>query len=187
MEAITNFENRVHRLWWVPLITGLIGIGLGIWCFLSPTTSLPVFAYAFAGILCFAGLLYLLYAFNNMRLRTNWGWSLAMGLIDLVCGIWLFTLPAAVLVTVFVYAIAIWILIVAINSICEATVMSGGNAFWTVWMVIMLIATIFFAIYFLSSPLLGGVAGWLWLGFSFIFYGAYRIALAFKIKNFRFN
>ena len=27
------------RYWWLPVITGLLSIGLGIWCLVSPDTS----------------------------------------------------------------------------------------------------------------------------------------------------
>lgn len=183
METLSGLERRIHRLWWIPLITGIIGIGLGVWCFWSPATSLPVFAYVFAGILIVAGILNMEYAFVNNSLGTNWGWSLALGILELVCGVWLCTLPPLVIVPVFIYAVGIWVLVVAINAICEAASLPRAGAGWMVWMIIMLVATIFFAIYFLSSPIAGGIAGWIWLGLSLIFYGIYRIMLAFRIKS----
>lgn len=178
-----TIRNGIHRLWWVPLLTGIAALALGIWCMMSPATSLPVFAYVFAGCIVVAGILNLSYAIFNAHLRTNWGWSLALGLLELICGIWMFTLPAETLAVAFAYAMGIWVIVVAINGISEAAFFSRYSAAWTVWMVILLVATIIFGFYFIVNPLFGGVAGWLWIGISLIFFGVWRIALAFKIRS----
>ncbi len=183
MKNITDFNGRTHRLWWVPLITGIIAIIFSAWCFLSPATSLSVFAYIFAIGIIVAGFLNLFYACFNTRLHSNWGWSLALGLLEILCGGWLLTLPADTLAVTFAYAVGIWILFAAINAICEAAYFSRYSRAWTVWMILLLVATIFFGFYFLADPLFGGVAGWLWVGCSLLLFGIWRIALALKIRD----
>lgn len=74
-------------------------------------------------------------------------------------------------------------MVVAINSLCEATFMSSYSPAGIIWMVVILIATLAFSVIFLSSPVAGGVAVWLWLGLSFITFGVYRIVLSIKIKS----
>ena len=182
MKNITDFNGRTHRLWWVPMITGILAIFLGIWCFLSPASSLPVFAMAFAFCLIAGGIFNLAYSFSNMS-HSNWGWSLALGLIEIFCGGWMLTLSPEVMAAAFAYAIGIWVLIVAINAVCEAAFFSRFSGWWAVWMIILLIATIFFGFYFLSSPLFGGVAGWLWIGISLLCFGVWRISLAFQLRK----
>ncbi len=174
----------LHKIWWVPLITGLIAIGLGVWCFCSPETSLAVFAYVFAGALIFAGILNFCYSISNRRLHTNWGWSLVLGLLEVICGAWLFAMPAETLAVSFAYAAGIWLLVVAINSLGEVSYFSRNNVAWTIWMVLLLIASIVFVIYFLFNPLFGGLVGWMWIGFSLLFFGVWRIALALKLRTF---
>ena len=68
-------------------------------------------------------------------------------------------------------------------SIAEASVLSTFSPGYVVWMVLMLIATIVFAIIFLSNPIAGGVAVWLYLGISLILFGCYRIALSMQVKS----
>lgn len=184
MNDLKELRGKIHRLWWIPFITGLIAVGLGIWCFLSPQTSLPVFAYTFSALIVLAGVLNLVYAGVNAGLRTNWGWSLALGLLEIICGVWMFTLPASTLAVAFVFAIGIWVLIAAINSVCEATYFARYSAGWTVWMIIVLVATIFCAFYFLADPIVGGIAGWIWLGISLICFGVWRMSLSFKLRSF---
>lgn len=183
MKDTVYYRGAWRRLWWIPLFTGLVSIGFGIWCMLSPESSLEVFAYVFAGAMCAAGLFNFLFAGVGSKLGTGWGWSVALGILELIAGIWLFMLPAPVLVQTFIFVIGIWILVAAINSVCEAGMLSAVSPLMTVWMVILLIATIFFAIIFLSNPIVGGIAVWLWIGISLITFGFYRVFLAFQIKR----
>lgn len=183
MDTISRINQGVARLWWVPLLTGLICIGLGIWTFCSPIESMEVLAYVFAAIMLAAGVLDISFALMNSGITSNWGWSLALGLLELIAGIWLFTLPAVALTGVFVFVIGVWILVAAVNSICEAASLSNVSGWWTVWMILMLIATVAFAVIFLSDPIAGGVAVWLWVGLSLICFGVYRLFLAAALRR----
>jgi hypothetical protein len=179
-----GYDRRgLTRLWWVPLITGLVSMGFGIWCVFSPESSLPVLAYAFAGCLCAAALLNLIYSCVNARFNPGWGWGFALGVLEMVAGVWLFTLPEMLLVQTFIFVIGVWILVVAINSICEACIFASYSPLWMVWMILLLIATVVFSIIFLSNPVAGGVAVWLWIGLSLILFGLYRIVFAFRIRH----
>ena len=183
MSRNRTFRGGITRFWWVPLLTGLVGIGMGIWCICSPITSLPVFAYVFSACLVAAGILNLAYAFTASGFDSNWGWALALGIMEGIAGVWRLTLPAAVLTTAFIIVVGCWILVSAIMSIAEASVLSTFSPGYVVWMVLMLIATIVFAIIFLSNPIAGGVAVWLYLGISLILFGCYRIALSMQVKS----
>ena len=58
--------------------------------------------------------------------------------------------------------------------------MSAG---WTVFSVLLLIATIIMAVVFLSSPIAGGVFVWMWIGLSLIFFGVYRLVFAASMRR----
>ncbi len=183
MKNITGFTTGIHKIWWVPLITGLIALGLGVWCFCSPETSLTVFAYVFAAGLVIAGILNCSYSIANRQLHTNWSWSLILGLLEIVCGVWLLTLSPATLAISFAFAVGIWLWAVAINSIGEAIFFARFNIIWTILMVVLLVASIALVCVFLFNPIFGGLIGWMWLGCSLLLFGIWRIALAFKIKS----
>ena len=176
-------RGGLTRLWWIPLLTGLVCIGFGIWCFVDPTESLTVFAYIFAGCMCAAGLLNFIYSFMASGLDSGWGWSLALGILELFAGIWLFTLPAPILVSTFIFVIGVWIIVAAINSIAEACVLTSVSPAWVIWMVLLLFVTIIFAVIFMSNPLIGGVAVWFYIGISLITFGIYRIFFATQMKK----
>lgn len=180
----TSTFKGMSKLWWVPLITGLLSIAMGIWVLCAPIQSIPVLAYVFAGCLCAAGILNLAYSLCTTGVASNWGWSMALGIMDIIAGVWLFTLPAPVLAGAFIFIVGVWMLCVVINALCETFVISGGSRSWTAWLVFILLVTLIFAIVFLTGPIAGGIAVWLWLGISLITFGIFRFSLAFRIRNF---
>lgn len=183
MKDTSDYKGGITRLWWIPLITGIVCIGLGIWTFCCPAESIPVLAYVFAAGMVVAGILNLSYSVFTTGMASNWGWSMALGILELIAGVWMFTMPAEILAETFIFFVGIWILVVAINSICEAIFMSSYSSGGIVWMVLILVATLAFAVIFLSSPIVGGITVWLWLGLSLVTFGFYRIALSSKLHS----
>lgn len=178
-----NYKGGITRLWWIPLITGILSIALGIWCFCSPEESLEVMAYVFAGCICAAGILNIAFGIINSAPHSNWGWSLALGLLEIIVGVWLFMLPGAILVSTFIFTIGIYLIFVTINAICEACVMASFSNAWLAWIMCFLLATLVFAVIFLAGPVAGGVAVWFYIGISLITFGIYRLILAAKLKK----
>lgn len=175
-------KGLISRFWWIPLVTGLICLGLGIWCLCDPTDSLPILAYVFASGLCLAGVLNFVVAFANTGYY-GWGWSLCLGILELICGIWLFCLPGPEITLTFMYIIGFWILIVAINGICESVMLMAYNPFWVIWMILLLFCTIAFSIIFIVNPIGTVYVSWIWLGISLIAYGLYRISFAANMQR----
>ena len=179
----SNFINGVTKFWWIPLLTGLIFIGFGVWCLCSPVASLTILAYIFAGFIGAAGLFNLLYGFSNVSSNHGWGWAVASGIIEILCSVWLFFLPSQVLTSAFIFAIGIYIIFVGINAICESVMINRFAPFWLLWILALLLVSIFCACVFLVAPVMGGVTVWLYIGISFICYGVYRIMLSLKMKR----
>ncbi|MCM1337526.1 MAG: DUF308 domain-containing protein [Candidatus Amulumruptor caecigallinarius] len=177
------FKGGLTKYWWVPMLTGIFAIVIGIWCLCSPASSIPTLAYVFSILLIIAGVANSCLAITARRTLPTWGWALAMGIIELVCGIWLLTLPMPALTMTFVYAIGIYMLFVVINSICEACVMATYESGFIGWLIAFLLVTLVLTIVFLAGPIAGGVAVWLYIGLSFIFFGIYRLMLACKIRR----
>lgn len=172
----------ISRFWWLPLLTGLIAIGFGIWCLCAPMQSLPVMAYVFAGIMCAAGVANLVVAFSNTS-YSGWGWSLCLAILELIAGIWMFCIPAPELTLTFMYIIGIWILVVAINGVCESCMLMAYNPVWVIWMILLLFCTIGFSIIWLTNPIQSLYVEWLWLGISLIAYGLYRVSFSISMKR----
>lgn len=182
MKARINFGN-LYKLWWIPMIIGLIAIGLGVWVLCAPASSIKILGYIFAGCLCAAGLLQLINSALISRFSSHWGWSMVIGILDIVAGVWMFCLPSAEVASTFMLIVGIWLLCAAINSIAESAVMAAYSPVWMVWMILLLIATIILALIFLVNPFTGGFIIWFWLGISLICYGTYRVSLALAIRS----
>ncbi len=178
-------DYKISRLWWVPLVTGLISLGLGVWTILCPAESLPILAYTFAACLIAAGVLNVGYAFIGSGLP-NWGWSLVLGILEFVAGAWLFSLSAPAATSAFIFIMGIWLLVAAINSIGEASMLSVVSGWGMVWMIFLLICTMALVVIFLSAPIQGGIVVWLWLGISLITFGIFRISLSFSLRKLPF-
>lgn len=164
-------------------MTGLLAVGLGIWCLCSPVESLPVLAYAFAIIFTAAGFFNCVFALINSRFLPGWGWALALGILELVLGVWMLCLPQASLTETFMYVVGFYILFAVINGICEACSVWNGAFSWAGWLVALLLVTLIFTIIFITGPIVNGIAVWLWIGLSFIFFGIYRMVIAFAIRK----
>ena len=179
----SNYIHGLTRFWWIPFITGLIFIGFGVWCLCNPTSSLEIMAYIFAGAVGAAGIFSLIYGFSNINTSHGWGWSVACGIIEILCSIWLFFLPAPVLTSAFIFAVGLYIIFVAINAIGECFLLSSYAPFWLVWLLLLLFGAIIFACIFLAAPIVGGIAIWLYIGISFICWGVYRVLYSIKINR----
>lgn len=177
-----SYHGGITRYWWVPLLTGILSIAIGVWCFFDPAATLSTLAYFFAACLCASGLLNLFFSLGNVR-GMGWVSTMAIGLIEIICGAWMFFLPPSVLTTAFIFAVGIYLIIVCINSVCEACMMMSYSSSWVGWLIAFLIATLVFAVIFLAGPIVGGIAVWLYIGISFICYGIYRIIFSFKIQK----
>lgn len=180
--ASYTYRGVPVRYWWVPLLAGILSVAIGIWCFFDPVATLSVLAYFFAACLCFSGLLNLFFSLGNIR-GPGWVSTMAIGLIEIVGGGWMFFLPENVVTGAFVFAVGIYIVVVCINSICEACMMMSYSSSWVAWLIAFLLATLVFGVIFLAGPIAGGIAVWLYIGISFICFGIYRMILAFKLKN----
>lgn len=177
------FKGGLTRYWWVPMLTGIFAIAIGIWCLCSPASSLSVLACVFAVLVTIAGVANICFAIASRKVLPTWGWPLALGIIELICGIWLFTLPQNVLTVTFIYVIGIYMIFAVINSIAEACMLTSYDSGMLGWFLGFLLITLVMTIIFLAGPVAGGVAVWLYIGISFICFGVYRLMLSAKIRN----
>lgn len=183
----SNLFYRPTNFWWIPMLTGLVFIGFGIWCLCNPVSSLTIMAYIFAGGLGAVGIFNLIYGFANIRNNHGWGWAVACGIIEILCSIWLFFLPSALLTEAFIFCAGLYIIFVAINAISESFVMYSFSSYWSIWLFLLLLVSVVTACMFLAGPVMGAMAVWLYIGISFITYGVFRVLFSFKLKHINNN
>lgn len=194
----TNYSSGISKLWWLPMLSGIIFVGLGIWCLCAPVPFLNIMAYVFAGFFGAIGIFSLIYGICNFNTNPNWGWSVAAGVVEILFCFFLFFIPESILAYVFVYGVGLYVIFMAIYTFFEYFMAARSNGFWFFWTILLCLAAVAFAITFIvgpgatelvgsaTAPLAGtvvpAVVGWLWMGISFLSYGAYRIILATRLR-----
>src|ERR1700733_13967652 len=79
--------------WYLLLLVGLLFIGIGIWCFITPIGAYLTLALIFSVSFLASGLFEIVFAISNRKNIDNWGWTLASGIIGLIIGFLLVTNP----------------------------------------------------------------------------------------------
>lgn len=170
------------KYWWLSVLLGAVSIILGIWYIARPDVALGVTAIVFAiGFLC-SGIAEIILAVSN-RQSSNWGWSLAAGIIDTLLGIVLVCSP---LITIFVlgFLIGFWLLFRSIWGIGASVELQQAKVSGWGWMLALAILGILASFAFLFSPVfLGGAFIVALASISFIVYGIFRISVGFKLKD----
>lgn len=172
------------RYWWMPLITGILSIGVGVCCFIFPAASMSTLAIFFMCVLLVAGIFNICYAIGNHGHNSHWGWSLANGLIELVLGIWLWTFPLGELTEVFIYAVAFWVLFMVIYGIAETTSLYSYRVGWIGWLIGFIFIALVCVLIFLMGPIGNGIFAWVFIGCSFEAYGIWKIVMSFRLKKY---
>ena len=147
METTETYSSN-NRYWWLMLIIGILSILCGIWVFRNPVESYFALAVYFSIMFILYGIGEIVNAFAGQRYR-NWGWGLAVGILDLVIG---------------------FILL--------------GNLAWAADLLPYVVGFILmFAFLIIFHPLFGIFNIIVWTGLAFIFGGISAIFYSFSLKN----
>lgn len=177
------FLNGISKYWWLPLLTGLLCIALGIWTICAPNSALPVMAGAFAYCLILLGVFDGIWGLSTTRFNPSWGWDLCLAVIDIVAGVWMLSLDPSQMTLAFLYVVGIWIIFAAFSGVAQLMAVSVRSIWATFFGMLMLFATIFFTFWLLINPIGLGVIAWMWIGIALICYGVFRVTIAFRLKN----
>jgi uncharacterized membrane protein HdeD (DUF308 family) len=101
VQIVHAFELRpVLDGWWVPLLSGAVGVMFGIAAlYYYPALSLAFAVAWVAWWLLFTGGLGIYAAMVERRIGVSGGWTLAFGILAMICGVLAFLSPPATLAT----------------------------------------------------------------------------------------
>ena len=174
--------NSTVKHWYIPLIVGLLFIGLGLWTIFNPAESYLGLAILFIIAFIVGGLLEIIFAISNKDELDHWGWELANGILSFVIGIIMAMRPELSMATLPFYIgfVIMFRSIMAISSSMELKkygVLDWGN------LMAMGILGLIFSFILLWNPLFAGLSIVVWTGMAFITIGGYAIYFSLKLKK----
>jgi uncharacterized membrane protein HdeD (DUF308 family) len=181
MDGISLAEaEKMSRNWWVLLVNGILAIIAGILILSIPWTirSLELF---FGAYLIVRGVLQ---AFSPPRAGRSQGWNIAIGILSLIVGIAIISIPSFALLSLLTLAIfiGIWLIITGVFETVASISNRATVDYWWLGAIGGVLSVIlgFFALY---RPLLTLAALVLVVGIWAIVTGIMEIILSFEIKN----
>lgn len=174
--------NKPIKYWYLPLILGLLFLGLGIGVFLTPLASFVLLALLFALFFLLTGLIDMVYAFTNKDTVDRWGWSLLGGIIDFLIGVLLISKPNISMVAL-PFFIGFGILFRSIIAIGWSIEMKRfGKNSWGLLMAIGILGALF-AFIMLWNPLFGGLTIVFYTGLALVIIGIFHVYLSLQLKK----
>ena len=78
--------RKTIKNWYLPLLSGIIFVLMGIWTFMNPAEAYVALAFLFSISFIVSGLFESLFSITNRDVMDNWGWHLVVGILTLVVG-----------------------------------------------------------------------------------------------------
>jgi len=174
-------KNSIKH-WYLPLIVGLIFIGVGIWVFRTPADAYVSLAFVFSISFLISGLLEAYFAISNRHIADNWGWSFAMGILNIIVGVLLLNNPEISIVALPFY-VGFVIMFRSISAISSSIDLRNyGVLDWGYLMAVGILGVVFSFI-LLWNPLFAGMSLVVWTGLAFIAMGGFSIYWSLKLKS----
>ena len=110
MSDLVEQMRGAVRHWWASLVIGLLAVILGVWCFITPMSTLGALTMLFIVAFFASGIFEVVFAVANRHMH-GWGWTLSGGIVDLLLGFMLAASPAPVATAVLIYFVGFWIML----------------------------------------------------------------------------
>lgn len=176
-----TIKNTV-RYWYMPLITGIIFILVGIFVFVTPLESYLTLSVFFSISFLVSGIFEVFFAVSNRKEMDNWGWFLVSGIFYLLTGIILVMNPE-ISITILPLFIGFTILFSSIHAIGIAYdlknygIMDWGN------LAIIGFLGLLFSFFLIWNPVFTGISLIVWTGLAFVSIGIFGIYVSVKLKK----
>ena len=174
-------KNSIKN-WYIPLIVGIIFIGIGLYTFTTPAKSFLTLAMIFSASFILNGIAEIVFSFNNRKQVDNWGWTLVFGFLTLIIGIIMFIRPEISIRTLPLY-VGFVVLFRSIAAISYSIDLKnfGIKNWWSLMFTGVL--GVLFSVIMIWNPLLGGLTIVIWTGIALITVGVYSVLLSVILKN----
>lgn len=174
--------RKAVKNWWVSLLIGIICIAFGVWCFATPLETFLALTMLFVAGFLVTGIFEIAFSISNRESLHGWGWTLAVGIVDVVFAIILMANPA-IAPAVLSYFIIFWLMFQSFWGIGAAIDLSKyRNSSWG-WLLAIAILGLMLSGILLFQPIISGIMASYLLASIFVVYGVFRILLSIKLKS----
>jgi len=179
---LLNSVKETVKYWWISLLIGLLAIGLGIWCFAAPGTTLTLLSALFIAGFLISGIFEIIFAVTNKNSLNGWGWTLASGIISTVFALMLLLLPIESIL-VLIYFVGFWIMFQSFWGIgVSIDLQREGVKGWG-WLLALAILGVILSILLITNPLFASGFIVSIFAIALIAYGILRISYAFRLRS----
>lgn len=169
--------------WWLPLLSGVLLIAVGIWTFLNPQDSYAALAMIFSISFVVIGLFEIYFSISNRKILDNWGWHLLLGILTLAVGVLLLTRPAEVSQIVLAFYIGFTVLFRSIWAIGLSIDMRSFRIISWGDVMVMGILGLILGWLLIWNPVFAGLSAVILTGLAFILGGVSHISMSMKLKK----
>lgn len=173
--------RKAISLWWIPFLTGIAMVSMGLWTFIAPENGFISLSVLFGICITLVGVFELLFAFSGRRPFYTWGWTIASGIFDILVGGYMLAYPGMT-VDILPYVLGFWLLFRGFTGIGFSFDMRKWGMEWK-WFLFISIAIILMGILVLAVPTFGLLHIIIWTACSFVFIGVFRILLGMHLRR----
>lgn len=171
-------ENQISKLWYMPLLKGLIMILLAILIFMSPAGTLLAWAlYIGIGFLI-SGVILIYQGFSVRSTEQGWGWKVFEGILDLFLGFILVANPALTAAVV-PFVIGFWGVITGIILFVSGFTGKDGKGLRIVFGILIFI----FSTIIMFNPVSAAMTIVIWIGILLLLAGIGNLIFAFQARS----
>ncbi|CDF80368.1 conserved hypothetical membrane protein (DUF308) [Formosa agariphila KMM 3901] len=177
-----NLVKNSLKYWWMPLVSGVLMMLLGVWVFRTPVASYITLTILFQLGFLISGLFQIGFVLTNKNNISNWKWSLTSGFIDVLLALILFSNPGLSHVMLPIY-VGFMLFFRSIMGIGLSFELEQSSVKGWGWGLVSSILGMLFSFLMISHPVFGGLSIILYTGFSIVCLGFFQISLAFNLKK----
>lgn len=182
-DSLFHEVKQAVKNWWVSLIVGILAVAFAFWAAITPASTLVALVLVFVCWFLVSGIFEIVFALSNRKILSGWGWHLAGGIFDVLIGVILLSLPPASLALIMLYFVGFWLMFRSLWVIGESFDLKSMRIKDWWWFLILGILMLVASFIFILCPII--TTGFIvaLISVAFFLYGAFRIYLAFRLKD----
>jgi uncharacterized membrane protein HdeD (DUF308 family) len=176
-ELVTTIKH-----WWLFLVVGILMFIGGVWVVRTPVASYVTLSWLFGVLVLADGFFYVFFSLSNTRHLAGWGWYLAIGILEVLIGLYLFMNPV-ILLTILPFVVGFWLMFRGISMISSSLDLKNHSIRGWGWVLTFGILLTIVSFWMIVDPTFGAMNVIMLTSFALIFLGISYILLSFKLKK----